>query len=315
MVLRIKSNKMKNIKLNIVFAAMLLLSAWAATAQADAEQEINNQPKKSYQALNEFSVYAKGPFSTLNFDLGVNGTNNTRYGVGLGIQYSRYISQSWSLSAGLEYQSYRSEALLPYFSDQYNLVDNEGDPMVFQAKASSIREWQNFNMLNIPLKVQVETKIKETWFYLAAGFQVGIPIETKYKSTVYNLETSGYFPQWDALLEDPAFMGFGSWGTVNTGKQKLDIENSYSLLLDFGFKGHLKAKRDFYIGAYAELGLNNLGKENDIPVSLVDYTVGDPASFQINSVVNSSPGRTGESFSEKFRTQSLGVKFRYAFSW
>ena len=286
-------------------AGMLMLSFGAASAQPESEPE----------KMSELSFYGKVAFNGLDYQLTGEATRNNRLGAGLGIQYAHYLNKNWSISAGLEYQQYRSEAILSNFSDYYGTTDTEEADFNFRSSADTYKEWQGVDMVNIPLLLQYETS--SLWatasIYASVGFQLGIPVFSKYKSTAYGLKTSGYYPQWDALLENPSFMGFGSWGTVKSSKQKLDIRNSNSLLLEIGFKQQLNAKQDLYFGFYADLGLNNLNKNSKTSSALIEYEAGNPTNFQFNSVLNSSPQAQGETYGKKLKNQEFGLKIRYAF--
>ena len=109
-----KTNNMSHLKFNrykqFFIAAVLLLSAGAATAQ---EYRLPQ---------GEFSIYLKGPFSTLKTKMVDNGESTDRFGAGFGLQYSRYFSANWSVSGALEYQSYRSKIILQDFVDGYSLT-------------------------------------------------------------------------------------------------------------------------------------------------------------------------------------------------
>ncbi len=285
----------------IALAGMFLLSARIIAAQPDSTK------------VKELSFYLKGAFTGLDFEMNGEGSKNNRYGTGIGLQYAHYLDQRWSVSAGLEYQSYRSEGVLAIFSDQYTLTDSEGDEMEFQASATTYSEKQWVGMLNIPVKVQYETRGAVTRLYASAGVQLGIPLTAKYQSNITKLETAGYYAQWDAELEDPAFLGFGSWGDMERAKQELDIKSSYSLLLELGVKFNMKTKQHLYVGTFAGLGLNSLNKRSGDSTALIAYDVDDPTNFGFNSMFTSSPGGAGSYYADKLKIQSFGVKIRYAF--
>jgi hypothetical protein len=286
----------------VLIAALLLLSAGTATAQ------YYQLPK------GELSFYLKGLNSKLNIDMGENGDSDTRFGAGVGVQYNYYIARGLSFSGALEYQSYRSETILDNFNDSYNLSDSEGDDMIFRSSANVYHERQSVGMLNIPLRIQWETKGHSRRLFTATGIQLGLPLAANYKATAFGLETSGYFPQWDALLTSPRFMGFGNWDTKHSGKEKLKLKNSYSFLFELGMKQQLKEFHNLYVSVYVELGLNDLTKTSD-PQALIGYNVNSPIDFQHGSVIYSSPQAAGNNYAGKVSSQSFGFKMRYAFSW
>lgn len=282
---------------------ILLLSFGAVTAQNETGKE------------QEFSVYGKGIFNSLKYDLPDWGDRNNGYGAGLGLQYSLYLKSRWSVSAGLEYQQYRSEALLSGFNDHYQTTDTEGADFDFYSSAGTYKEKQWIDMVNIPVMLRYETPTPWTNSLIYGGFglQLGIPVASKYKATAENLKTSGYFPQWDAMIDNPAFMGFGSWGTVKSRKQKLDIRNSYSLLFELGFKQQLNEKQNLYLSFYADLGLNQLTKENKPSSALVEYNVDNPTEFQFNPLFYSAPQAQEEAYVTKPKITGFGIKIQYAF--
>ncbi len=303
-----KTTKMKNNRLNfykhIILSCTLLFSAGIVTAQQ------SNSSKK------EISVYImKGGVSYLKYDMDTNGEQDGRLGGGLGVQYALYLSSNWSVSAGAEYQQYHSETTFSNFEGFYSTTDMEGDNFEFRSSASSYQEKQLLDMLNIPLRIQFETTGKSTRFFASTGIQWGIPVQTKYKVTATNLKTSGYYEQYDALLESPAFMGFGNWGTVVKKNQKLDIKNSFSLLFELGIKQQVKENENLYIGLYAEIGLNELNKESNSSKELISYNTENPTEFQFESITNASPGGQGKVYADKLKTMGFGLKVRYALPW
>lgn len=287
----------------IYLALILLLSFGTVTAQNETGKD------------QEFSIYGKGIFNSLKYGLPDGADLNNGNGAGLGLQYSLYLTSRWSASAGLEYQQYRSEARLSDFNDHYQTTDAEGADFNFYFSADTYREKQWVDMVNIPLMLLYEAPALGTnsLIFGGIGFQLGIPVTSKYKATAENLKTSGYFPQWDAMIDNPAFMGFGSWGTMNSSKQKLNIRNNYSLLLELGFKQQLNEKRNLYLSFYADLGLNQLTKANHSSSALVEYKVDNPTEFQFNPLFYSSPQAQGETYATKPKIQGFGIKIRYAF--
>lgn len=300
-----KTTKMKNNRLNfykhIVLSCILLLSAGIITAQQSASQR------------KEISVYImKGGVSSLKYDMDMDEEQDGRWGGGLGVQYALYLSSNWSVSAGAEYQQYHSETTFSDFEGYYSTTDSEGDDFEFRSSASSYQEKQMLDMLNIPLRIQYETTGKSTRFFASTGIQWGIPVQTKYKVIATDLKTAGYYAQYDALLESPAFIGFGNWGTVVKDDQKLDIKNSFSLLFELGIKQQVKENEDLYIGLYAELGLNKLNKERNPSKELISYNTENPTEFQFESITSGSPGGQGKVYADKLKTIGFGLKIRYA---
>lgn len=262
----------------------------------------------------EISVYVKGPFSTLRFNTNDLVNSNSRYGMGFGLQYGYYLNQNWSISAGLDYQAYRSELLLGAVTDSYLSTDVEGDDFEFRYSTSSYREWENLSLFSVPVRVQYETAGNELRIYASAGLSVGFPVSASYKSKVVDLQTAGYYPQWDALLHGPKFMGFGSWGNVSSGKRDLDIKTNYAFLFETGIKQKLGGRSSFYAGFFADIPLTSINKKSNNAVPLIGYNTEQPDQLIFNPVVNASPGAGGTAYADKLQALAVGIKFRFAFS-
>jgi len=296
-------NKFKNkFYKQILIATALFLSVGSVSAQ---EYRISDS---------EFSVYIKAPCSGLKTNMEDYGSSNTRFGAGIGLQYSYYLNTNWSISGALEYQEYRNKVLLNNFTDQYSLTDAEGDNIIFRSSVSLYREWQSVGMLNIPLKIQWETQGESTRLFAATGVQLGLPAYTTYTGTAYNLKTAGYFPQWNTELTSPLFMGFGDWGgKQQSEKNKLKLKPSYSLLFEIGMKHPMCNMQNLYVSAYMELGLNDIRKNSNSDQPLINYNVNNPTQLGYASVLNSSMQSSGLTYVGKVTTQGFGLKMRYAF--
>nr|WP_321357912.1 hypothetical protein [uncultured Draconibacterium sp.] len=300
-------NKQKEIIMNhiklICLSILLLLSCGAVTAQ------------KTTSRKQELSVYGKGFYSTLKYDVLGKAEPNNGFGMGFGIEYTLYLNTRWSFSTGGEYQQYRSSVIFYNFNDHYQAIDAENSNFDFYTSADVYKEKQSVGVINIPLLFRYETPSPwtNTFIFGSAGVQLGIPVRSKYEATVENLKTSGYFQQWDAMLNNPKFMGFGSWGTVQRSNQDLDIRNSYSILFELGFKKELNEKENIYLGYYADLGLNQLTKDSSSPSALIQYDVDNPTEFQLKTLFNSAPQAQGETYASKPKIRGFGIKIRYAF--
>lgn len=282
---------------------MLLLSFGAVTAQESTKKK------------QELSVYGKGFLNSLKYDLSGGTDVISGAGVGLGLQYALYMNNNWSVSAGLEYQQYHSKAVLRGFSDSYQTTDIEGADFDFYCSADRYEEKQSVNMLNIPIVFRYETPAPwiNTYIYGAAGFQLGIPVSSKYNATAENLITTGYYQQWDAMLFNPSFMGFGSWGTIERNNQELDFGRSYTLLFEVGFKHQLEGGQNIYIGYYADLGLTELIKDSNSVHALIEYDADNPMEFKLNPLVYSAPQAQGEAYITRPKIRGFGIKIQYAF--
>ncbi len=288
----------------MILSMLLLLSFGAVTAQDESQNK------------SEFSVYGKGIFNTLNYNLQGDAERDNGYGAGVGLEYSMNLNNRWSISAGIEYQQYRSETNIIDLNDQYQTVDVEGSVFDFHYSANTYSEKQWIDVINIPVLLRYEMPARpltSASIYGAVGFQIGIPVNNEFETSTKELETSGYFPKWDLLLNGPEFMGFGNWDFLKSGKQELDIRKSYSFLFELGLKQLLSENRNLYLGFYADLGVNELIKDSGSPSPLLEYKADAPTDFQFNSIFNSAPQLQGATYASKAKLRGFGIKIRYAF--
>ncbi|WP_372773499.1 outer membrane beta-barrel protein [Mangrovibacterium sp.] len=288
---------------HIILSGVLLIASMGLSAQSEN------------LGSREFSFYVNGAFSYLNYQLNHDeGDRSGRGGVGFGLQYAYYLNSHWSVSAGLEVQQYRSQVVFDDFTGSYQTTDIEGESFEFRYSAATYRERQSVTLLNVPVRIQYERGSDDLKFYASGGLAMGLPIRGIFKTTAFDLNTSAYFPQWDALLTSPKFMGFGSWGFQKSGKQDLDVRSSYAFLLEAGVKKNLKEKRNLYVGIFANIPFNSVVKTAETTGSLISYNAAQPTKLTYNTVLESSPGGEGSTYAGHMKTIGLGLKLRYAFA-
>jgi hypothetical protein len=249
----------------------------------------------------ELSIAVGGPFSFLKSNNG--GELVPGNGINAGIRYSYYLNEGLSIGIGAEYQNYNSDVKYGFYGGQYNAVDAENEAFQFRYKATNLREQQKLGYINIPINIQFETP-GNTKLYLAAGAKIGFATTGSYQSTIQNLTTSGYYPQYNVELFSPAFAGFENVNNLKTSKQDLDTEVSYSATFETGLKQKIGDRSAIYVGLYLDYGLNNI-YDNKGSKNLVQYHPELPVQLQYNSVLDTS-------ISNDIRLVSYGLKLRYA---
>lgn len=249
----------------------------------------------------EFSISVGGPFSFVKSFSG--GETVPGNGVSAGLRYSYYLNEGLSIGIGVEYQTYSSDSKFNYIYGQYNAVDAENESFQFRYRATNLREEQKLGYINVPIGIQFETP-GTSKLYVAAGAKIGFASSGNYETTIQNLTTSGYFPQYNVELFSPAFAGFASTDNLKTPKQDLDTKVSYSATFETGLKQLIGDRNSFYIGVYLDYGLNNIYKENE-DKNLVQYNPELPVVLDYNSVSNSG-------FPANARLVSYGLKLRFA---
>lgn len=282
-------NKFTQLSAKSVMAALLLMGLGKANAQEEKS---------------EFSIYAGGTFSSIYYDLD-QGQVDHGDGVQLGLKYAFYLNENWSIGLGAEYQTYNSTASFDYLTGNYNTTDFENDPFEFRYTTRSYNESQKLEYVNVPLTVQFETGDGITDFYVSAGVKAGFAMKGRYETKMDALTTSGYYPQYNAELFGPTFMGFGSFYQVNAGKQDLDTKIAWSGTLETGVKQYIGERSSCYIGVFVDYSFNSIADNKD--ENMINYPSDQmPVDLQFNSVINSS-------YSKDVRLIAYGIKLRFAF--
>lgn len=262
------------------------------------------------QTHHEVSIYGAGGLSTLRYDLSA-GDYSSGFGGNFGVGYMYFFNPQWSLGTGVEISVYNSKADLPDFSTRYQTNDGTRN-FYFQSQFSGYEEKQRAVYANIPLMLQYQTKSKSP-FFIAAGGKIGFPMDASYNTSASSLVNSGYYPQFNLTLYNPAYMGFGTYyGEETSGDY--DLETNYMASLELGKKFFFNQGLALYAGIYGDYGFNDLykGVKNK---QMLTYNTLSPTEFTHNSLFSSSyvkNGKTNE-FIDNVHPWAAGIKLRLAF--
>jgi hypothetical protein len=255
----------------------------------------------SQEKKQEFSIAIGGPFSYIDYRVAT-GEIVPGNGLNVGLRYSHYLNEGLSVGLGIEYQSYNSEIKFQQLSGAYTEIDSENESFQFRYKATNLREEQKLGYVNIPIGIQFETT-GTTKFYISGGAKIGFAVNGNYETTMQNLTTSGYYPQYNVELFSPTFAGFASTDNVKIDKQDLNTKISYSTTLETGLKQLIGKNNSIYIGVYLDYGLNNIYNKNENKI--VQYNPDTPVQLQHNSILDSQ-------YSSDVTLISYGFKLRFA---
>ncbi len=260
---------------------------------------------QEYTAKNQVSFYAAGIFTHLQADL-QQGKMRTQPGGEFGVEYTYNFSDNWGLSVGVGYRHLQSMVSIKNLQHRYSSIDAEGETFEFRYTYKQYHENQKLNFVTIPVSVQYQTSgpIK---FYTRVGAKVGLATKGSYQATWLKTSTSGYYPQYNAELFDPAFMGFGKFGRGKSPEQDLSVKTAISATFEAGIKQVLSNSTIVYIGLFLDYGLNSI-EEKNATKELIEYQPGKPTQFDYNGVFNSGKATN-------LKPIAFGVKIRYAFQW
>ncbi|MCL2042371.1 MAG: PorT family protein [Bacteroidales bacterium] len=253
----------------------------------------------SAQPVHEFSINGGGGLSALNYKLS-SGGKKLGGGGEFGVGYTCLFTEQIGLHVGAGIGLYNAKADLDGAGVvTAGLTDDEGDRFNMHTTLHGYQETQNATFLNIPVMAHFQTGLVHK-FYAMGGVKVGLPVSCKYDLSGATLTNEAYYPEYDNVLKEPTFAGYGDFDNISSsGKTKYKI--SAALALEAGMKWNIGSLLAVYTGAYFDYGLTNIAKET----SFVNYNNAEPANFTINSAVASA---------NKINVMAVGVKVRLALS-
>ena len=268
------------------------------------------------QSKHEISVTGGFGLSSLDFSID-NADRSDKTGGLIGIGYSYFINNNFSINTGMEVTFYSSDFSMKSFTDSYKANDMEDD-FLFNTSVTDYKEEQSTTFINIPIMGQYQMPvIGEHQFYAALGAKIGIPVTATYKTAGATYETSGTYDDIGTISDVPG-LGFDKFNGKRV-KEDLDFKVAYMLALEAGMKWALSSSFSLYTGAYFDYGLNDIrDKKNEkFLVYEPPYTGTKAENFKLNSMLHSQytdgSGNT-KSISDKVIPFALGVKVKLAFS-
>lgn len=210
------------------------------------------------------TIEGKTGLSGYNYKL-LDGSQNSKLGFGGKIGYSYFFDKHLGIGTGLEITSYSTEGSLKnYLVSFNNQIDDEGYNYRKDVYLLNWKENQKAMFFEVPLYIQVQNKFgteQKHGYYFNLGFKFQMPVISKYEVTEGDIETQGYYPQWNVTLHSLPKHGFGvnnDFKPSGNTTLKFNVAGSAEL----GFLFGLSDRVDLTVGAYCDYGILNM-KKND----------------------------------------------------
>ncbi|MGG5576278.1 outer membrane beta-barrel protein [Myroides sp. C15-4] len=231
-------------------------------------------------------------------------SSDLKFSTAIGLQYDYYLNRQWSIGIGGQYAMYTTDFKATNLKGQSNEIDSENEKFIFSYEGKTFKEQWKVNQINIPLTVQYVGEA-ETAIYVRTGVQYSLMMSSKPTVTWNNLETSGYFPQYNLLLnEDLLFAGFGHQDKVEH-KPDIELKDRWAWIAEVGVKHNVRENQNLYIGVYFDLGLNNQKPSvKETKEHILVYKADIDNALEYNSIQESSKA--------VFKNYSFGIQLRYA---
>ena len=245
-----------------------------------------------------------GYFSKIDYQgAGITEDNNIK--TNFVVNFTHFIKPKFALEAGIGLSSYLNKIMLP---NMYNASDNEvdsfGSGFEFRVLANNYEEEQKLLLATIPLRLRFEGSLvpKGYIFYGSIGGKYMIPVSQKNVVTANSIETSGYYPNNNLLVENVPKHGFYTQNDVKTTADS-SFKSSFALAAELGVK--LKSESlGIYIGGFLDYGLTDIRKEANTNESVIAYADADLSA--------KSNGVSTLRGIDHVRLISCGFQFRFA---
>jgi len=261
----------------------------------------------------ELSIVGQGGFLTFYPEMNAGGFDY-QFGGGVGINYHFFFSDVFAIGTGVDISLHQFDMKMDPYSNSYTAHDGT-ETFDFNYTIHNHKERLSTFFLNIPLMFQWQYPLfhDDHYTYFSIGGKVGIPLKSTHKMYSSNFTTSGYYPQYELLVEEPKDLGFGTFAR-NEQEQDIDLNIAYVASAEAGMKWSLGYYLSLYTGIYFEYGLNDIKKESTDKALLL-YNASNPSDYKLNSMWESKyiDNAGGKTIVQKVRPASLGIKVRFTF--
>lgn len=231
-------------------------------------------------------------------------TADLKVATAIGLQYDYYLAPNWSMGLGVQYASQTTDFTGRNLKGSSQETDWENEAFTFSYEGKKYKEQWKVSQFHIPLTVHYVGK-GETALYIRTGIQYSLMMNTKATLTWDQLQTSGYFPQYNLYLDqDLLYAGFGYQEQVEH-KTDVELKNRWAWIGEFGVKHNLRDNQNLYVGLYVDLGLNNQkssGRENNKQLIAYQPIPDQALTYQ----------RVEESTTTVFKNYNFGIQLRYS---
>lgn len=266
------------------------------------------------QEKHEFSLAINAGFSSFKQSLN-EGSSNYKPGGSVSVSYFNFLTDEFGIGTGLEMFFYKGQSKIGTFSDRY--MANDGiDDFEFRTTIENYKETQTATYINIPVMIQLQYPLfhDDHLTYLSIGGKIGFPVYAKSEIAETSFSTSGFYPEYNLLLDEPASHGFGIFKSKKQ-RENLHFNVAYTLCAELGMKWEVGEFLSLYTGGYLDYGLNNVNKKKKGDKPILFYDREAPANYHFNSMLEAKYEQNEEKlrFNTKITPVALGIKIRIAF--
>ena len=189
------------------------------------------------------------------------GSSKPKLGYGGKFGYIYYFSPNWGIGTGVEFSFCATDGYLDGAKVSFEgQIDDESD---IYRKDIYFRDWsekQTFFLAQVPVLLHYRynfgsQKRRELYLYLGAKCQ--LPLMANYVVTNGEIETQGYYAEWNVTFFGLPNHGFGTEKNKATSGS-LSLPFNVSASLGIGFSFEVTKMIDIYVGGTFDYGFLNL---------------------------------------------------------
>ncbi|MDR1740022.1 MAG: PorT family protein [Bacteroidales bacterium] len=206
---------------------------------------------------NEFSIGLAGGISSLLYKI-PEGKTRVLPGASLSFNETFFVGRNVGIRLGAGLHFYEASADMSGYYSETSTIDEQNEELIFRYRLNKYRERQSMLAVNIPLMLHFRTNdigYSGSGFYTAFGLQLSIPFYMGYNVSATNIKTTGYYPEHNVEIEQPAFVGIGTFDKAAYKGRYGRPEVNLNACLEFGWKFTLMERMFLYVGIYGEYGL------------------------------------------------------------
>jgi hypothetical protein len=168
-----------------------------------------------------------------------------------GIAISIYPIKNFGFSAGLQYSWHWRTKISEQSGINPVTIDSERDSLIFKYAINEYQEKLSGRILQVPLLL----KYSNDSYYAAAGVKIGAVQKARANIDYSELETEGYYPQYNLTLSAPTYQGFGEQKD-SSFKTEISSKKLIMLAMEGGVKLKLNNNFAMLAGIFADYSFN-----------------------------------------------------------
>ncbi len=234
----------------------------------------------SVTTIAQFKLQPSIGFGSQSIDYKFDGaTVDGSSGISLGADLFYYLNDNIVVGAGVRFANYKATSSLNDFSIMQSGVDVDEHNYEQTKVSKGISETHTMSAIEIPLLLRYQKWVSGSFIVFGSTgpvFVIPGKLKTSFDSGTLNI--SGYYENWDLVIDDADPYGFGSRNLADY-EPEIDSKTSLSWAIEAGVEYFINKRFNLMLTAYFQPGLSSIATSNKEVGAVVD-----PFAFEGSSV-------------------------------